>query len=96
MRGGLAKTFGHRLAARDFGWLCTYCYRILDPVVRYEQGWTNRETGITHFRAIQHVDMPCVDHVVPVSRGGPEHIDNYVLSCKSCNSRKRDRLPGEF
>lgn len=29
------------------------------------------------------------DHVVPLSAGGPHHIDNVVPACKSCNSRKR-------
>ncbi len=30
-----------------------------------------------------------VDHVVPIVRGGTNDIDNYVLSCPSCNIRKR-------
>lgn len=31
-----------------------------------------------------------VDHVIPVSKGGADDLDNLVLSCKRCNSRKRD------
>jgi 5-methylcytosine-specific restriction endonuclease McrA len=36
-----------------------------------------------------------VDHVIPRSRGGPHRWDNVVASCRSCNSRKRDRLLSE-
>jgi 5-methylcytosine-specific restriction endonuclease McrA len=37
-----------------------------------------------------------IDHVVPRSRGGPHAWDNVVASCRSCNSRKEDRLPSEI
>jgi 5-methylcytosine-specific restriction endonuclease McrA len=36
-----------------------------------------------------------IDHVVPRSRGGPHAWENVVASCRSCNARKEDRLPGE-
>jgi 5-methylcytosine-specific restriction endonuclease McrA len=36
-----------------------------------------------------------IDHVVPRSRGGPHTWENVVASCRSCNSRKEDRLPAE-
>ena len=36
------------------------------------------------------------DHVVPVSRCGSDDIANIVPACKSCNSKKRARLPEEF
>lgn len=36
-----------------------------------------------------------IDHVVPRSRGGAHSWDNVVASCRSCNSRKEDRLPSE-
>lgn len=32
-----------------------------------------------------------VDHVIPVSRGGPSTPDNLVAACIDCNSGKRDR-----
>lgn len=37
-----------------------------------------------------------VDHVVPLSRGGSNHIENIAPACLSCNSRKRDRTVEEF
>jgi 5-methylcytosine-specific restriction endonuclease McrA len=36
-----------------------------------------------------------LDHVVPRSRRGSHTWDNVVASCRSCNSRKEDRLLSE-
>lgn len=37
-----------------------------------------------------HVPLT-MDHVVPISKGGPHTRDNIVPACRSCNSRKKDR-----
>jgi len=36
-----------------------------------------------------------VDHVVPISKGGKSTWENLVACCKSCNTKKRNRLPEE-
>lgn len=36
------------------------------------------------------------DHVVPRSRGGPDHAGNIVMACRLCNSAKGDRLASEW
>ncbi len=38
----------------------------------------------------------CIDHVVPISRGGATLIDNLVTACVSCNSKKKDKHPRRF
>lgn len=37
-----------------------------------------------------------IDHVVPLSRGGPSSWENCVLAHREVNSRKGDRLPHEI
>ena len=37
-----------------------------------------------------------VDHLVPLSKGGTNTVDNIVLACPACNQKKRDKLPEEF
>ncbi len=36
-----------------------------------------------------------MDHVTPKSKGGEKSWENIVTSCKTCNSKKRDRTPKE-
>jgi hypothetical protein len=33
-----------------------------------------------------------VDHVIPLSRGGSDTLDNLALACFHCNRRKSDKL----
>jgi hypothetical protein len=83
----LLQVYGESLAERDFGWMCAYCYVFLDRVPKYTTAWNGNK---------QYVAKPnsaTVDHVVPVSLGGPNHIDNFVLCCSRCNIGKRNRLP---
>ena len=37
-----------------------------------------------------------IDHIIPLSRGGTNKIDNLTLACRSCNSSKRTRTAEEF
>ena len=35
------------------------------------------------------------EHIIPVSRGGPDSWMNCITACRSCNGRKGNRLPEE-
>ncbi len=37
-----------------------------------------------------------LDHVVPVSRGGKDELENVVCCCRSCNARKSTRPQREY
>lgn len=41
-------------------------------------------------------DTPTIDHWIPLARGGRHHIGNIVPACKSCNYKKKDKLPQNF
>lgn len=56
---------------------CYYCGTQLDHPE------STGHTGVRNFT---------VDHVIPVSLGGTDALENLVLCCKQCNSSKCDRL----
>jgi hypothetical protein len=37
-----------------------------------------------------------IDHIVPVTRGGSNELENLCVACKPCNSSKGDRLLSEW
>jgi hypothetical protein len=46
--------------------------------------WCSRQLGLTRGDAT-------LDHVIPKSRGGLNMIDNYVLACQRCNSKRKSK-----
>lgn len=38
----------------------------------------------------------CMDHFVPLSKGGPHCIENLVPACMRCNGRKWSSMPMDF
>lgn len=34
-----------------------------------------------------------IDHVIPLSKGGRDHIENCALACATCNQEKADSMP---
>ena len=42
------------------------------------------------------LDVATLDHVYPVSQGGPHTAGNVVTACAPCNRLKGDMLPHEF
>ena len=63
------------------GGYCAYCGKRL--------AWRNY--GYPGARAAWEVD-----HSVPVSRGGTNHLNNLVPTCIPCNRSKGDLTAGEF
>lgn len=36
------------------------------------------------------------DHVLPLSRGGSDYVENILPACRSCNASKHDKTPEEW
>lgn len=36
------------------------------------------------------------DHIIPRSRGGKDHVDNYTCMCTTCNRAKGSKLESEL
>ncbi|QZT61298.1 HNH endonuclease [Mycolicibacterium austroafricanum] len=47
-------------------------------------------------RMIYHLKPLTKDHMVPLSRGGSDSIDNIVGACVECNTRKHMMTAEEF
>lgn len=37
-----------------------------------------------------------IEHVIPKSKGGPDHPDNFAASCDDCNNKRGDLPVDEF
>lgn len=37
-----------------------------------------------------------IDHIIPLSKGGTDDMDNLQCTCKMCNYLKEDMMPHEF
>lgn len=42
------------------------------------------------------IDKLTLDHLIPISKGGPDTKDNLVPCCMECNRKKHAKLPEEF
>lgn len=43
----------------------------------------------------ENVRARCVDHVIPLARGGSHNDANLVTACKTCNGKKSNKTPEE-
>jgi len=37
-----------------------------------------------------------IDHIVPLSKGGTNYLENIAITCISCNASKSDKMPDEW
>lgn len=59
-----------------------------------------RQGGKCYYADCGHCDIKSsyeIEHVIPITRSGSRNdISNIVLCCRSCNSKKKDKLPHEW
>lgn len=92
------KAFGHthRKRARFYGVIYT---SVNKNKVFARDKWTCKICGIkTPMRNMgkQLDNSPELDHVIPLSKGGPHTYTNVQCSCRQCNIMKGDSLVGQL
>lgn len=78
----------HILSDRD-GRICHYCHKALILLDEIKTRCICQKFGDTTSYAVPDgFAIAQIDHKVPKARGGSNEIDNLVLACPMCNSRK--------
>lgn len=77
-----AKAKARKILGETFGWKCRYCRKDLTPDSK-----TGDDMGFEYAE---------LDHILPVSRGGGNNIENLALCCCNCNGAKRDKTENEY
>ena len=60
-----------------YGWKCASC---------------NKDTPENIMKTYDNPDAPTLDHIVPISKGGPHTYSNIQLLCRQCNITKSDAI----
>lgn len=48
--------------------------------------------GVCHYcKSVLELDDLTLDHVIPKSQGGSDNVDNLVIACAYCNTRKGNK-----
>lgn len=65
-----------------------------DPnkIAAWEKEWKSKPTNTCEWCRMEFPTSECqADHAEPLIKGGPHNLDNLVVACRYCNSRKRGK-----
>ena len=66
-------------------------------VLHWLNSWRTEAPAACHYcMSISPGIKMTIDHVIPMSKGGPHDLTNLVVCCSSCNNLKQDKLPEEW
>lgn len=86
----------HRRRARLYG----VAYERIDKFAVFARdGWKCQLCGVAtpRDRSGKLIDTaPQLDHIVPISMGGPHTLENVQCTCRKCNMKKRARPLGQL
>src|SRR5687768_2916495 len=77
---------GHETTNRFVRYLMLIRYDGICQICKRKYGRINNKKYFSEFH---------VDHIIPYSRGGRNHIDNYQLLCEQCNLKKSNTIVEE-
>lgn len=61
----------------------------LDAILRWESEWRSKERVNCEWCGGElFIEDVQVDHIIAISRGGAQELDNLCISCQRCNGRK--------
>jgi hypothetical protein len=79
---------------------------VMDRFKKLDSGEIEWSTSIREWVHERETPRQCIycgstqnittDHLIPLSRGGPDHPDNAIWSCMTCNSKKGSKRLYEF
>lgn len=81
-----------QINGHKFIWIWRIRKRISSSIRNYI---FKRDRGICQYCGKKLKSKFHIDHIIPFIKGGSDEIDNFVLSCSKCNSRKKDKTPKE-
>jgi 5-methylcytosine-specific restriction endonuclease McrA len=58
--------------------------------------WVSEQDKVCHYCGVECDDIFHVDHYIPLAKEGRHEIDNFVISCPTCNYSKGCKMPEEF
>lgn len=66
-------------------------------IEKWEKTWRSRSLVKCHWCERKFLGRKChVDHVVPLSKGGPHILENLCVACENCNCSKHNKMPDAF
>ena len=80
----------HKRRAKEAG------AKIGDPkaILAWIKSWKTETPLACHYcKSLSSGKEMTIDHVIPMSVGGPHDLTNLVVCCNSCNASKQDKLP---
>jgi 5-methylcytosine-specific restriction endonuclease McrA len=74
----------------------SFSQRTKDEVYSRSDGFCAYCSTELDYNLLSKPSGPNIDHLIPVSRGGDDSLENLALACRNCNYRKGVRTAEEF
>lgn len=69
----------------------------LNAIESWELSWKKSPSVACYWCGKKYPGRKChTDHIVPLSLGGPHHLDNLCAACEKCNHKKKAKRPEIF